>query len=651
MRVHARLARYLPRLDDARVSRLARPEHLVAARIEPAFTSQQEFWLDLIFHERGEFLALPFVQIDVAMLLLPESSAFIWPAAFARKERTAPLEDRLEPWLLTVAFQESVAQESLELFTGESIVRERLERAREAAFLGASSAQRFFSAIAPYAYAQRFAKGRSVGIADPLGASGAAMLAADAQVRADLESRERAELARMWFGLDIFDGPDGEADVTIGYAGGSVASIERWSGEGRCVAVADPAFPPVTCSFDPEDGPIVAEYGVRAREPMRRTSAVGDAPLIGGSSGRIALLLREDFARSGGPDVDEAYALAAALERQGFIARLLPPAQCDPRELDLIHAIGARHAQQFLGVARAARQSNVPFVLTPRLDDPENEAGLGAAAVRATSASILDLQASALLETSLARRQLESGDGVRAGHVTVAVDDMRALLALCGAAIFTSDAEREQVAALCGYRGPARVVAGVLAPEPDALPVGSLVGFDPFVLMHGTAEASANHHVLVRAAATLGLPLAIVGSVYEVPLYQFSMAIAGRQTVWLPEASLQPGELAGLYAAARVYADPGWTTASPYRALRAAALGCGLLLSKSVGASPVWTGDAVIVDPAAYADVEAGLRACWEQQPLSGPRIAARTAQLADPLRALQATLGAYAEAAAVRSV
>jgi hypothetical protein len=56
------------------------------------------------------------------------------------------------------------------------------------------------------------------------------------------------------------------------------------------------------------------------------------------------------------------------------------------------------------------------------------------------------------------------------------------------------------------------------------------------------------------------------------------------------------------------------------------------------------------VDPASLDSATAVLRQAWMRAPAIGYQIAERTVELCDPLRSLQAVLGAYAEAAGVKA-
>lgn len=642
MRHHSRFAALMPRIEPHRAA-IVSAEHLVAARLEPAYSSRFEAWLDLTFAVGERTLVVPFVQIDAPMLNLRESSPFLWSATLDISEEAAgAIEALIEPWLVSHALAGSLDSELLRFFTGDEAMRERFQRARDAGFLGAAPVERVLVDAAPCIYARRFARGRRVAIRYPEAAYGAALLAAHAQsVHADLGSPERNAFARAWYGLDAYGEAASGFDVFVtgnAIAAGDAAPVT--------IAFARPAFPAIATSFDPEDSAAVRSFTVRASEAAVRAFAPSPIPRIGGSQGRIGVVVREDAARTPEADTEEAGALAQALGEQGFSPSIVTPSQARPDAFDLLHCFGFRNAAHFVPLARAAKERGVPIVVTPHLDDPADETRWGEHATHMWVQAMFDDVSRASLERGVVERRLSEVDGYARGSIAYDPEAVKELLALAGAAIVASESEERQLRERFGYSGPTRRVPSVARPAVPPEPVGALRGVDEYVLLHATFEPRANQSAALRAAAEAGVPLVVVGSVENGDYYQNAWSYAGAGAVRIVQTALSAGQLEALYAGARVYLDVAWSGRGSARIVRAAGYGCGLVLSNALAASALWSGLAEIVDPASTQAIATGLRHAWERAPNAGPRIAASTAQNCDPLRSLQAVLGAYAEAA-----
>jgi hypothetical protein len=655
MRRHSRFERYLPSLIPTRIARAVRTEHLIAARIEPAYAMRFEAWLDLLFYCDEQVTVVPFIQLEAAMLLARESSPFLWPASLAIEERVADeIEALVEPWLITVALTSTMDEERTRIFTSDTKLCELLDAARSAGFLGAAPVEGVLTDAAPYVYAQRFAAGRAVQITSPDAAYGAALLARSARsVRADLGDPSRNALARTWYGRDLYgalpaDVPD--VAITRDDRADAPISIALAPAPGTPIAFARPAFPSTVASFDLNDAAAVRNFHVRAPEMARRAFGLTPAPIIGGSSGRIGIIIRDDGLRAPEADIDEAQALGAALRVQGFEASVVTAAAARAESFDLIHVIGYRHAYQCARLLDEARLRGVPVVVSPHLDDATNEATWGTFATATVLRSIDDASRAAI-ERGVVERRVESAEGIRRGAIDYDDARVRALLTQAGAAIVASDAEELDLRGRFGFRGPCRVVAGVASPAMALEPVGALCGPDEYVLVHAAVEPRANQWVAVRAAAAAGMPIVLVGSVENGDYYQNLLAFAGSGAVWLPQERLTSGALDALYAGARVYADLAWAGRGAARLLRAAAYGCGLVISSALPLAGIWPGLAETADPASVESATTAIKLAWDRAPAAGPQIAKRTAEQCDPLRSLQAILGAYAEAAAVRAV
>jgi hypothetical protein len=218
------------------------------------------------------------------------------------------------------------------------------------------------------------------------------------------------------------------------------------------------------------------------------------------------------------------------------------------------------------------------------------------------------------------------------------------------ALVFASDQEERLVRERFSATAPSRVVPSVPATPPEPVSIGELCGLDEYVLMHGLIEPRGNQFLAARAAAASGVPLVVVGSVTDVDYYYAVLGVGGEQFMILPEEALSPGQIEALYAGARVYADLSWAGHGAARLVRAAAHGALPVISTALPYAELWPDAAGGVDPSSLESATTVLRQAWVRAPALSHQIAQRTAERADPLRSLQAVLGAYAEAAGLKS-
>jgi len=655
MRRHSLLSRYAPFNEPGRFARAAGASHLVAARLQPSYYPWGEAWIDLVFVRDGQIALLPFVQIDPPMILVREASAMIWPSWLPLDEPAIEgLEALLEPWLLSHALLGALDEEVIGFFTDDTQARASFDAAREARFLCAAPAEAVLADAAPYVYAQRFASGRRVGIRSPDAAFGASLLARIANtVHADLGSVQRNELARAWYGIGVYDAlPNASFDVTIGLsheAATASVALEVAHGDDAVVSLARPIFPLLACSFDPADGESLRAFSVRAREPILRASRVVPAPVIGGSTGRIAVVIRDDGLIAPEADVDYARALVEALMAQGFDAQLTVASAARAEGLDLIHLFGHRHVQQFAYILEEAQRLGIPVVCTPLFDDVENESLWGTAATRTLLSGIRDDATQQMIERGIAERRLLLNVEER-GKAAYDEAQVRAMLKQSQSAIFTTRAEEAEVRARFGFAGSSRIVAALPSAPVIPEPIGALCGIDEYLLIHAAVEPRANQWIAARAAGEIGATCVLSGTVENAEYYQAVLEAAGANTIWLPQDRLSAGQLEALYAGARLFVDLSWAGHGAARLVRAALRGTMPVYSTPLGLGELWPELTGGVDPASLESAVTVLRQAWMRAPAVGYQIADRTAQHCDPLRSLQAVLGAYAEAAGVKA-
>jgi hypothetical protein len=651
------LSRFAPFVEPGRFARVVAAPFLLAARLQPSFYPWGEGWVDLVFSRDGEIALVPFIQIDAPMVYVREASPFIWPSWLPLEVKAvAGLEALLEPWLLAHTLLGSLDEEIVTLFTEDAQARATFEAARAARFLCAIGADELFTDAAPYVYAQRFAVGKRVGITSADGAFGASLLARLANtVHADLGDAQRNRLAQTWYGIGLYgEIPHASFDVEISAtasngAAASIALASRTQGATE-VTFTRPVFPLLACSFDVADADPIREFYVQAREPILRANRLTAAPVIGGSAGRIAIVIRDDGLIAPEADVDQARALAEALCEQGFDARLTVASAARAEGCDLIHLFGHRHVAQFEYILDEAKRLDVPVVATPLLDDFGNESLWGTAAIRTMLSGIRDEATQQTIERGLAARLVLADAGSERGKPAYDEPLLQRMFAQCRAAIFATHAEEEQARSRYGFSRSSRLVPCVPGPPVSPEPIGALCGADEYVLVHAAVEPRANQWIVARAAAAIGATCVLVGTVEHVEYYQSVIEAAGHGLIWLPEEGLSPGQLEALYAGARIYADLSWAGHGAARLVRAAAHGTVPAMSSSLGLAGIWpelTGGA---DPGSLESATAVMRQAWMRAPAIGYQVAEHTVQLCDPLRSLQAVLGAYAEAAGVKA-
>ena len=653
MRRHGRHARFAPRIDSEAFHHIVRPEYLVSARLDPGFALRidSEGLLDLAFARDGKIVLLPFVLMQAVMMLMRESSPYIWPIWMPplRENVARDIEGLLEPWIKSLMLGRFANDEYFALFGTDTVARAQAERARAYGFLGAAETDGVLRAVSPYIYAQRFASDKRVSIVDRDGASGAAILARSSrEIRADLLDDERAALARCWFGLDIFGGiaAGDRFDIAIGgraAAGDASMRIvldEAATANERRITVTGPIPPDYMVSFDPGDGGVMRELAVSAPNTPGRPSGIAPMQIVGGSSGRIGIVVRSDYLGNDDADSDAAAALAGRLREQGFVATIVPASHLRADEHDLLHVFGQRALVE-VDASLQRRPARVPIVASPYADDARREAAWGASIIASTLLNAPDEALRNMYFDAIRERRLES-EGAKRGDVGT---DGPSMLARSAGAVAASDVEERRLHEEFGVT-VSRIVAGVLAPELPPESTTEITGLDDFVLLHAPMEARCNQYPVARAAADLGYPLVLVGSVRDTNYYCQTMAALGDRGIWLGSDQLTPGELAGLYARCRVFVDASWSASGLYRLLRAGAAGAALVAPASGYARGVWPGLAQMVDPASAESIRDGLRNAWERSGELGPLTVARTMEIADPFKSLVGVLAVYQAAA-----
>lgn len=660
MRFHTKLRTYALKLPADRVASIAVPSGLVFARLEPLSSSGYEAMLDLVFEHGGGYLTLSNAIVDGPMTILRESGPVAWPIETRARlgdERLLELESFIEPWLQSRLLARCENDEVLRFFRDEPGIRADVEHARELGLLGAAPLLDVVRSIGPYVYAYRFSRDRSVCVNDARGANGAAFLFGRARAVAFTSGdAETDAFVRRWFSAFDFAHVETGAryDVSIGtehdavLADVHIASPERLA-SGVSVALARPLPRAVMVSNDPEDSAPDGTFLVAAT-PRTQPSAniVGEIAPVGGSAGRIVILGRQDLLRVDGADGYAARALESSLKAEGFSVRICPAhSRLEPEDADLVHVIGHSHAPAILPALRRLREAHVPIVTTPLLDDPCGEAAWGSQISLFALRGGSDTAVSEVYLDAIASRRLihEGVPNPPSGAPVAPHGSVRELLDISGAVIAGGQSEAQFLRDMCGYARPIFTVPAYLERIVPAN-VDALTGYDDFILVHGPLDPTTSVLFVLLAAERKGLPVVFTGPVANSEYHYHLNAFMGDRAYYLPPASLSPEQLEGLYARARVYAEPSWSGLGMSKLARAGAYGAGLVASTTSHARDVWGELLQTANPGSIEAIGQALREAWDANPGQRRLIAARTAERCDQTAARAATAQAYQQAA-----
>lgn len=629
-------------------------DRLALARLEPVFTrrSQGAFGLDLVFVKDGRIAAVPAIRVAHEMLVEPETSPLLWPEEIARcidAAAIAQIESRLVPWLVSETLGLQVNDEIVKRF-GSGLSDREFDLARASGFAGAARYADVALGAAPYVYAQRFAAGATIGIADAASGTGTALLSRIAQnVRADLGDSRLNELACRWFGREIYGALAGSYDVGIGTSGSRVEIDFQPESSGREVCVATPVPTEIFVSFDAKDSPVARAFRVRSHARKEARIPVLAAPPLpaGGSSGKILILLPSDSVRDSLPEADDARELAARLRAEGFTVEIASGSRADASGCDLVHAFGLTHAREYIDVFHKARASAIPVVASAGLSRNPAEAEWGTRIALAVMSRYQDRSARQAHLELLARRRIGdvNADPSQTEPFPGYTQGVRNALGLVDVLLVSGEEEEAFARSQYGYAGPISRVAAYLDASAPGMPIDEVTGARDFVLCHAPIHGASNQSFLAQAARAAGVPLILAGPVADSHYLALLREELDPSVILWPDPS--PGELQALYQRARVFADVSWTQRSLHRVALAAVSGCAVLVPAHSYAAKLWQG-VRSCDVANVAAVQAELRAAWDAGPPAGLSLAAGAC--ADPGVAFSATIQAYAQAQASRT-
>jgi hypothetical protein len=615
---------------------------LAAVRVEPVLRQRRAaLSLDLYLASDEGDTIVPLVLVDPAVLIDRDRDPLVFPFDAPGDDRFArDVGERILPYLEQLILGgERVVEHVLSLAPAP-----RLRAARAAGCFGAAPLRDALARLAPYRYARRFVRGRSVRIDAPDAVGGWALLRGACAAGVAEARRDAAALA--WYGdAPIAAGPAEVAIVDAGADPGDAACVLRLDADpltsserAHQVEVIDPLPLDVGFVFDPVEGPVRRWFAVeRAPDPAIRRVPPRPPATAGSCAGRIAVIAgRADARLRPSADTDEADALLAALVAEGFDAVQVPA----PHELDradLIHVVGTRDGRRVRAIVERARRAGTPVAVHAYDEDAAAGGWWGAEVTRycfeygsddADVATYLGLLANGAVTVG------EVGANLPYAPEAAAVEDASAALRQASIVFAATREEAESLRRRTGRRGPIEIVAP-LAAQADASPIGHLVGGDRFVLVHAPIGPVGNQLLVARCAADASIPLVMTGPVADASYLERVREFGGAGLVVLagePSADVA----AALRASAGVVVDAAWVGDGASRLAAAALAGARLVVANrrrfdlpGVELRRFDPADAVALTRAlgeAWDEaLRGGARAAYDAMPALAPAAAARS--------------------------
>jgi hypothetical protein len=623
------------------------PGRLAAVRIEPVLRQRRAtLYLDCYLIGEDGDTVVPSVLVEPALVVERDRDALLFPTGMRGGDAfAAALQERILPHLdLLVRSGEPICEHVLRFAPTP-----RFDAARALGAFGAAPLRDALVRLAPYWWARRYARGRTVRIDAPDAVGGWALLRDVALVGVAAERRAPDVLA--WYGQAPVAEDGGAVVAIIGAqtdAPSSAETVVRLDVRADdAVGIVDPLPIDIGIVFDPLDGPPRRWFAVeRVAAPMRRgpTPPWRSTPQ-GGSAGRIAIVLgRADAAVHSDADTDEAAALALGLAGEGFeVVDAHDPA--DLAGVDLVHVFGTGEGKRVRAIVDAARRARIPSAVHAYEEDAAAGGWWGATVARLCFEYGADEASVERYLALLARRAVTVENATAEGRYAppeAGVEDAAAALRDASIVFTTSDHESQAVLRRSGRRSIVAVVPPLVGSAQPA-EVGVLVGPDPYALVHAPIGPAANQLLVARAAVEARVPLVLAGPVVDASYLERVREFGGRDLVVVPEPSA--ARAAGLRAAAAVVVDAAWLGAGAARLAAAVVAGTHLVIAER---RPFSLPDVTPyrVDPADVGALTRALGEAWDQarrQPPAQPREAVGV--LAPDL-VLRSIVRGYAEAA-----
>jgi hypothetical protein len=621
-------------------------DRLAVVRIEPVLRQRRgALLLDFYLAGTDGDTIVPAVIVEPALVVERERDPLIFPAGFRGGDALATaLAERILPHLERLLLTGDPIHEHVVSFAPAP----RFDAARGAGAFGAAPLRDALVRLAPYRWARRHVRGRTLLIDAPDAVGGWALLRDVAS--GGIASGRLDPDAAAWYG----PAPLANADVEVAIVGAQsdapahAQTVLRLDVDGpAAIEVVDPLPLDVGFVFDRAEGAVRRSLRVeRAPEPHRRPAAQRFAASpLGGSAGRIVIALgRTDAWVRPSADTDEAAALITALTAEGFeVVTGSEPA--DLAGADLVHIFGTRDGRRVRAIVDAARRARIPSAIHAYEEDSAAGAWWGATVTRLCFEYGADEASVESYLQMLAQRTVQL-EGARAdlpyAPAEAGLDDAAA--ALRDASIVFVNADEE--AATGRRRWGRRTTVAVIPPLVDlreTSAVGPLVGPDPFAFLHAPIGAVGNQLLVARSAAGAGIPLVLAGPVLDASYLERIREFGGRELVVLPEPP--PALAAGLRAAAAVVVDAAWLGDGASRLAAAALAGAQLAVAERrplvlPGVTPRR------FDPADLASLTRALGEAWDEGRRQSPTPVGEALAALEPGGVVRGIVRGYAEAA-----
>ena len=611
-----------------RIAAIARPQAIASIRLEPIVRQGKPFAVvEIRFADEIQAGVIPFVFVDVAMLLDPERDVLVWPAAFADVVSSAAadaISDVVVPWITAESLGRPLNDERI-VHLGSASERALFDVARQRHAIGAAPLRDSLRRAAPFVYAERFRLGRNLGVGGPDAALGYALARCIGENVVLAEDFSPDDTLVRWYGITPIAQNDprdliiesNKAPAT--FAGGISERAVRLTvrdDAGGAIPIVVPSPTDALFSFEIADGTIGGSLDVAGAIPVTPTAKRVHVPsaATGTSSGRIFFGVRDVRAPYDDADIDEAVALAESLRAEGFDVEVgADPARIATGNFDLVHVHGMLDAPLALTFLTAAKAASVPTALHAHAEDGSIGGWWGTVVTRYCFEYAADQRSIDDFTSLLRQRRLALGD-VRPDRPYAPKKQnestLRAVVRAADVVFVSGEAEAAFLKTKFGRNASVVIVPPAVATNEPESPIGALVGTQNFAFMHAPIGARGNQILAVRAAEQAEIPLVIAGRVEDPSYLALLREFGGAQTRIITDPA--PGILAALYAGASVFADLAWVGAGRSRAARAAIGGARLVIADRRMEDPILSGEGVVrVDPGDEARTVSALGDAW----------------------------------------
>ena len=611
-----------------RLAAIARPETITSVRLEPILRQGKPLaMIEIRFAEGENAAVVPFVFVDLAMLLDPERDVLVWPENVAdalSDARANAIAGAIVPWITGEALGRPLNDERV--FHGGTVAeRELFEAARKRDAIGAAPSNRSLLAAAPFVFAERFRLGRNLGIGGSQAALGIALSSSDMDNIAVADDVAADDILWRWYGVRaraqtntrdlVVEWADHPASFAAGVASDAIRIVVR-ADAGGVIPLIVPAPTDSVFPFDRNDGPVEGSLDVLGAIPRTPPARRGHQQREhrGTSGGRIYFAVRDARIPYDDADIDEAVALAEALRNEGFDVEIGDdPARIASGNFDLVHIHGLLDAPLARAFLVVAKSSGVPVALHAHAEEASFGGWWGTVVTRYCFEYAADQRSIDDFTALLRQRRLALGGiGADRAYAPPQGDEgaIREVIRGADVVFVSGEFEAAYIAEKYGRRKNVVTVPPAVSTASAGRPIGALIGTANYAFMHGPIGARGNQIVAMRAAEQADIPLIVAGRVEDASYLSLLREFGGAKTRIITDPTLPILET--LYAGATVFADLAWVGAGRSRAARAAIGGSRLVLADRRPLDPVLAGEGVFrVDPGDESRTVSALGDAW----------------------------------------